>query len=259
MVIRLVSAGSNAESSANPGLFFSFGDDDEEMYTISSTMDANEKLGKATGMKKKKTELKTLVILYLSRIFLFVFQAGLLNKLMHNMGSPFTNTVMPQLMMGEKIMTTHANTSSISVVAPPPPPFALSPKVSDQPEVTLNQRTLINLKECGIDGELDVVFLILTWDAGHLIAILSPPDKTELSRNTENVAAERVSSHNLLFKFNVGEAGLVERPVCQLKVAAASEPRCVVMLPSGDRRYDSVWSAEEAAAMRGPMRAVVVT
>jgi hypothetical protein len=115
------------------------------------------------------------------------------------------------------------------------------------------------LKECGIDGELDVVFLILTWDAGHLIAILSPPDKTELSRNTENVAAERVSSHNLLFKFNVGEAGLVERPVCQLKVAAASEPRCVVMLPSGDRRYDSVWSAEEAAAMRGPMRAVVVT
>jgi hypothetical protein len=106
------------------------------------------------------------------------------------------------------------------------------------------------LKECGIDGELDVVFLILTWDAGHLIAILSPPDKTELSRNTENVAAER---------FNVGEAGLVERPVCQLKVAAASEPRCVVMLPSGDRRYDSVWSAEEAAAMRGPMRAVVVT
>jgi hypothetical protein len=53
MVIRLVSAGSNAESSANPGLFFSFGDDDEEMYTISSTMDANEKLGKATGMENK--------------------------------------------------------------------------------------------------------------------------------------------------------------------------------------------------------------
>lgn len=39
-----------AESNANPGLFFSFGDDplDEEMY-ISSSMDANEKLGKATG------------------------------------------------------------------------------------------------------------------------------------------------------------------------------------------------------------------
>jgi hypothetical protein len=94
-------------------------------------------------------------------------------------------------MMGEKIMTTHANTSSISVVAPPPPPFALSPKVSDQPEVTLNQRTLINLKECGIDGELDVVFLIPTWDAGHLIAILSSPDKLELSRNTENVSTEK--------------------------------------------------------------------
>jgi hypothetical protein len=166
---------------------------------------------------------------------------------------------MPQLMMGEKIMTTHANTSSISVVAPPPPPFALSPKVSDQPEVTLNQRTLINLKECGIDGELDVVFLIPTWDAGHLIAILSPPDKSELSRNTENVATEKASSHILLFKLNVGEAGLVERPVCQLKVAAADEPRCVVMLPSGDRNDDSEWSAEEEAAMRGPMRAVVVT
>jgi hypothetical protein len=92
-----------------------------------------------------------------------------------------------------------------------------------------------------------------------LIAILSPPDKSELSRNTENVATEKASSHILLFKLNVGEAGLVERPVCQLKVAAADEPRCVVMLPSGDRNDDSEWSAEEEAAMRGPMRAVVVT
>lgn len=48
MVSSLGSAGANADASANPGLFFSFGDDDEEMY-ISSTMDANEKLGKATG------------------------------------------------------------------------------------------------------------------------------------------------------------------------------------------------------------------
>ena len=52
MGISLVSGGVNAESSANPGLFFSFGDDDEEMYSISSTMDANEKLGKATGIQK---------------------------------------------------------------------------------------------------------------------------------------------------------------------------------------------------------------
>jgi hypothetical protein len=47
------------------------------------------------------------------------------------MDSPFTNTVMPQLMMGEKITTTYAYTSSTSVVAPTPPLFALSPKVSD--------------------------------------------------------------------------------------------------------------------------------
>ena len=35
------------------------------------------------------------------------FQAGLLNKLMHNMGSPFTNTVMPQQLMGDKISSSN--------------------------------------------------------------------------------------------------------------------------------------------------------
>jgi hypothetical protein len=73
MVIRLVSAGSNAESSANPGLFFSFGDDDEEMYTISSTMDANEKLGKATGMEKKQKKIKDICHSILYHVFFYSF------------------------------------------------------------------------------------------------------------------------------------------------------------------------------------------
>jgi hypothetical protein len=178
---------------------------------------------------------------------------------MHNMGSPFTNTVMPQLMMGDKISSAHSYASSSSSAVPPPPPFALSSKVSDQPEVTLVQRTLIHLKECGVEGELDVVSLIPTWDAKHLIAVLSPQtEKSEQSRNTENAATEKQKSTILLFQLNVSEAGFVERPVCQLKVAAADEPRCVVMLPSGDRNDEPEWMQEETA-MRGPMRAVVVT
>ncbi|KAI9556663.1 hypothetical protein GHT06_016453 [Daphnia sinensis] len=226
----LGSAGANADASANPGLFFSFGDDDEEMY-ISSTMDANEKLGKATG---------------------------LLNKLMHNMGSPFTNSVIPQLMMGEKSSSSHSYSGSAATAAPP---FVLSPKASDQPEVTLNQPTLINLKDCGVEDGLEVVSLIPTWDAGYLVAVLGPAEKSEMPRNIEEIATEqtKAGSHILLFQLNIGEPGLVERPVCQLSMAAIDEPRCVVMLPFGERNDDPEWSAEEEAAMRGPMRAVVVT
>ena len=54
-------------------------------------MDANEKLGKATGTNILNQKYNQYIDLYL-----LFFQAGLLNKLMHNMGSPFTNTVMPQ-------------------------------------------------------------------------------------------------------------------------------------------------------------------
>jgi hypothetical protein len=66
--------GSNAESSANPGLFFFFGDDDEEMYAISSTMDVNEKLGKATGMEKNK-QIKDIGHSILFTYFLILFSS----------------------------------------------------------------------------------------------------------------------------------------------------------------------------------------
>ena len=171
------------------------------------------------------------------------FQAGLLNKLMHNMGSPFTNTVMPQQLMGDKI--SFSNTFS-------GPATFTSPKASDQPEVTLNQPTLISLKKCGIENGFQVAIMTPTWDAGHLLVVLSPVGSTE-------EAETKVGSHILLFQLNSGETGLVEQPVCQLSVDSMDGPRCVVMLPVGDRNDEPEWSAEEDAAVRGPMRAAVVT
>ena len=127
----------------------------------------------------------------------YFFQAGLLNKLMHNMGSPFTNTVMPQQLMGDKISS--SNTFS-------GPATFTSPKASDQPEVTLNQPTLINLKKCGIESG----FQVMMWDAGvHLLVFL-----LEAPREAET----KVGSHIPLFQLNTGETGLVEQPVCQLSV-----------------------------------------
>lgn len=163
------------------------------------------------------------------------------------MGSPFTNSVMPQQMMAEK---------SVSNPFVGPAPFNVTSKSTDQPDVTLNQSALILLKDFQVKNGLEIVSLSPTWDAGHILAVVSPIKSTH---KPADLVDEDIS-HLLMFKINVGESGgLVDRPVCQLKVDGGDGVLCVIMLPLGDGIDETEWSAEEEAITRGPMRAAVVT
>lgn len=158
---------------------------------------------------------------------------GFLDKLMLNMGSPFTNVIPHhQQMLGDKSVGSSAGTSASSS-------SKSVPKVADQPDIV--RVATVNLKPHGAVEGMFVSSLTPTWDANYLVAVLSSPEP-------ECVV--------VVFKLKPDSMSIIEQPVCWARLPET--PRSLVAIPSGDRIEDPDWTEEEARTS-GPMRMAVVT